>query len=113
MPLKPKPIKNNSLEARVSLAAAIQISRYLNVWRKIFDVLGLQLDDNLSLVRKIWTKRRQGGRGCGVQSSGASGTHAPARAVERDDKPLGSAEGRDAMWHCHEIIVKDASCGDK
>ncbi len=34
-------------------------------------------------------------------------------AVEREDKPLRSAEGRDAMWHCHEICVTNTTTGDK
>ena len=34
-------------------------------------------------------------------------------AVEREDKPLRSAEGRDGMWHCHEISVTNTTTGDK
>lgn len=34
-------------------------------------------------------------------------------AVEREDKPLRSVEGRDGMWHCHEIIVTNKTTGDK
>ena len=34
-------------------------------------------------------------------------------AVERDDKPLGGLDGRQAMWHCHQVVVKDTGTGDK
>ncbi|XP_059150632.1 lipoxygenase homology domain-containing protein 1-like isoform X2 [Physella acuta] len=32
-------------------------------------------------------------------------------AYEREDRPLDDAEGRAAMWHCHEIVVTDTSTG--
>ncbi|KAH9519113.1 Lipoxygenase y domain-containing protein 1 [Bulinus truncatus] len=32
-------------------------------------------------------------------------------AFERDDVPIGDAEGRSAMWHCHEVAVTDSSTG--
>ena len=34
-------------------------------------------------------------------------------AVERDDKPLGGLDGREAMWHCHQVVVTNAATGDK
>ena len=34
-------------------------------------------------------------------------------AVERDDKPLGGMDGREAMWHCHSVVVKNSVSGDK
>lgn len=34
-------------------------------------------------------------------------------AYERDDRPLGDAEGREAQWHCFEISVTDAARGKK
>ncbi len=34
-------------------------------------------------------------------------------AVEREDKPLRSVDGRDAMWHCHEVVVTNKTTGDK
>jgi hypothetical protein len=34
-------------------------------------------------------------------------------AVERDDKPLGGLDGRQAQWHCHQITVTDTATGDK
>ncbi|KAL4225451.1 Lipoxygenase y domain-containing protein 1 [Mactra antiquata] len=34
-------------------------------------------------------------------------------AFEREDRPLGDAEGREAEWHCFEINVTDAARGKK
>ncbi|XP_013416715.1 lipoxygenase homology domain-containing protein 1 isoform X2 [Lingula anatina] len=34
-------------------------------------------------------------------------------AVEREDKPLQDAQGREAMWHCHEVVVTDTASGSK
>ncbi|XP_053384453.1 lipoxygenase homology domain-containing protein 1-like isoform X6 [Mercenaria mercenaria] len=34
-------------------------------------------------------------------------------AFEREDRPLGDAEGREAEWHCFEISVTDAAKGKK
>lgn len=34
-------------------------------------------------------------------------------AYEREDRPLGDAEGREAEWHCFEINVTDAAKGKK
>lgn len=39
--------------------------------------------------------------------------HVILGAVEREDKPLGEAEGRDTMWHCHEVAVTNKATGDK
>lgn len=34
-------------------------------------------------------------------------------AVQRDDKSLGEVEGREAMWHCHEVTITNKATGDK
>lgn len=34
-------------------------------------------------------------------------------AFEREDRPLGETEGREAMWHCHEIKVTDLANGSR
>ena len=34
-------------------------------------------------------------------------------AYEREDRPLGDVEGREAQWHCFEISVTDSAKGKK
>ena len=34
-------------------------------------------------------------------------------ALERRDKPLSGGDGRQGMWHCHEIAVTNKSTGDR
>ena len=34
-------------------------------------------------------------------------------AVEREDKQLGSVEGREAFWHCHRVAVTNRATGDE
>ena len=50
--------KTKSLEARVSLAAAIDIAGYEKVWRRIFNVFSLDLDDNLASVLKTMDEEK-------------------------------------------------------
>ena len=42
--------KTNSLDARVALAAAIEVAGYRRVWEKIFFAFGVDLNENLSKV---------------------------------------------------------------
>ncbi|GFN87702.1 hypothetical protein PoB_001420800 [Plakobranchus ocellatus] len=34
-------------------------------------------------------------------------------AYEREDRPLDGAQGKECMWHCHEVAVTDTSTGDR
>ena len=48
----PPKTKTNSLNARVAIAAAIQIAGYYEVWDRIFNKCGMTLDENLIRVLK-------------------------------------------------------------
>ena len=34
-------------------------------------------------------------------------------AFEREDRPIQDAQGREAMWYCHEVVVTDTSSGNR
>ena len=51
--------KTKSLEARVCLAAAIEIAGYHEVWKRIFEVFALDLDDNLASVLKTMDEQKK------------------------------------------------------
>ena len=88
--------KTKSLEARVSLAAAIDIAGYEEAWRRIFHVFSLDLDDNLASVLKTMDEEKR----CNAE-----------RAISKEGKLHRNAKRTGKMNILHKQDIADQSTG--